>query len=184
MATTLEDLRVLKVAEQIADGIWKQGVKWDGFARDVVGKQLTRAADSIGANIAESYGRYHYGEKLQFLYFARGSLFETKYWLNRVSARQLMPASTVQTYAEELSDLAHQINTFAGSIKRQRTTEKPSSQIREASMPYAVTGNPTLDDFQDEDTTPLFTDNELESIQLSIDPNLSISKSPNLRFDL
>ncbi|NIP22782.1 MAG: four helix bundle protein, partial [Phycisphaerae bacterium] len=31
-----------------------------------VGKQLVRAADSIGANIVEAYGRYHYGKKLQF----------------------------------------------------------------------------------------------------------------------
>jgi len=164
MATTLEDLRVLKVAEQIADGIWKQVGGWDGFTRDVVGKQLARAADSIGANIAESYGRYHYGEKLQFLYFARGSLFETKYWLNRASARQLMPASTVQAYAEELSKLAHQLNLFAGSIKRQRATEKPSTQIRESPIPYAVTIDSPSDSLLGDDALALFTDDELASI--------------------
>ncbi len=82
MSATFEDLRVLKTAEEIADAIWKQTTQWNEYARDVVGKQLARAADSIGANIAESFGRFHFGEKLQFLYFARGSLFETKYWLN------------------------------------------------------------------------------------------------------
>ena len=58
MSTTFEDLRVLKTAEEIADAIWKQVVQWDEFAKDVVGKQMARAADSIGANIAESFGRY------------------------------------------------------------------------------------------------------------------------------
>ncbi len=78
MATPFEDLRVLRSAETIADEVWRTVVKWNEFTRDVVGKQLTRAVDSIGANIAEAYGRFHYGEKIQFLYYARGSLFETK----------------------------------------------------------------------------------------------------------
>ena len=95
MPTELEDLRILKTAEGIADAVWKQVVAWDEFARDVVGKQLARATDSIGANIAESFGRFNYGEKLQFLYYSRGSLFETKYWLNRALVRNLMQAREV-----------------------------------------------------------------------------------------
>jgi four helix bundle protein len=85
----LEELRVLQTAEQVADGVWRQVAIWDQFARKVVGEQMARAADLIGANIAEAYGRYHYGEKLQLLYYARGSLYETKYWLNRASQRSL-----------------------------------------------------------------------------------------------
>ena len=68
MSATFEDLQVLKSAEEIADSIWKLVVQWNEFAKDVVGKQITRSADSIGANVAESFGRYNFGEKLQFLY--------------------------------------------------------------------------------------------------------------------
>lgn len=89
MATSLEDLRILQRAETLADAIWREVLGWNAFARDSLGSQLVRASDSVGANIAEAFGRFHYGEKLQFLYFARGSLFETKYWLNRTSARSL-----------------------------------------------------------------------------------------------
>jgi len=79
MATSLEDLRVLAMAESVADAIWGQVARWNEFSRDTVGKQVVRAVDSIGANIAEGFGRFNFGEKLQFLYYARGSLFETKY---------------------------------------------------------------------------------------------------------
>jgi four helix bundle protein len=160
MATELEDLKILQITEGIADAVWKQVVQWDEFARDVVGKQLARAIDSIGANIAESYGRFNYGEKLQFLYYARGSLFETKYWLNRALVRELMQAEEVKDHATRLSDVARQLNTFANSLKSQRKDSKTQAKsIREPGAEYLV--NEWL-----EDTAPLFTDLELNWLAL------------------
>jgi four helix bundle protein len=40
--------------------------------------QIRRSALSISANIAESYGRHHTSEQINFLYFARGSVTETQ----------------------------------------------------------------------------------------------------------
>lgn len=153
MAIGLEDLQVLKAAEAVADSIWKRVAQWDDFAKDVVGKQITRAADSIGANIAESFGRYSFGEKLQFLYYSRGSLFETKYWLNRTQTRGLMNAKEVQEYVEGLTGLARQLNTFASGLKTVRAeTKKPA--VRESASEY-VTAN------SDELPLPLFTEEDL-----------------------
>ncbi|HEX5809259.1 MAG TPA: four helix bundle protein [Anaerolineales bacterium] len=135
MATAFEDLRVLQSAEGCADKIWKQVVQWDEFAKDVVGKQMARAMDSIGANIAESFGRFNFGEKLQFLYYARGSLFETKYWLNRAKIRELMSVSDVEEYTSRLTDIAKQLNSFAESLKTQRAGGKT---IREPAAEYNV----------------------------------------------
>lgn len=81
---TFDELQILKAAEVLADDIWQLVLRLSPFERDVVGGQVARAADSVGANIAEAYGRFHFGEKLQFLYYARGSLFETKYWIKRL----------------------------------------------------------------------------------------------------
>jgi four helix bundle protein len=165
MATVFEELRVLRAAEEIADQVWGFVVEWDNFARDVVGKQLARAADSVGANIAEAYGRFHYGDKLQFLYYARGSLFETKYWLNRAAARKLIDEQTVKQYADLLSGLAHQLNVFANTIKRQRSgTHQASSIVRENTEEYVVLGSSTTSPPQLD--TPLFTDDELSFISL------------------
>jgi four helix bundle protein len=114
---TFDDLRVLKSAEEIADSVWKIVVQWDEFAKNVVGKQMARSADSVGANIAESFGRFNFGEKLQFLYYSHGSIFETKYWLNRTRVRGLIEPDEVQKYVDRLTELARQLNTFVASLK-------------------------------------------------------------------
>ena len=85
-----DDIKMLQDAGEIADSAWDLAKRWDYFDRDTVGKQLVRATDSIGANISESFGRFHYGEKINFLYYARGSVFESKYWLNRALKRRLI----------------------------------------------------------------------------------------------
>ncbi|MBW2171114.1 MAG: four helix bundle protein [Deltaproteobacteria bacterium] len=56
-----------------------------------IGKQLVRAADSISANLAEGHGRYHFNDRLNFCYYARGSLEETKSWISKATRRGLMP---------------------------------------------------------------------------------------------
>jgi four helix bundle protein len=40
--------------------------------------QIRKASVSSTANIAEGYGRYHYGEAIQFYRISRGSLYELK----------------------------------------------------------------------------------------------------------
>ncbi|MFC4210150.1 four helix bundle protein [Pedobacter lithocola] len=40
--------------------MWNIVITWDYFSKDTIGKQLCRAANSISANIAEGYGRYHF----------------------------------------------------------------------------------------------------------------------------
>jgi four helix bundle protein len=156
MALKFEELRVLQAAEVVADGIWRQVVQWNPFARQVVGGQLARAADSVGANIAEAFGRFHYGEKLQFLYYARGSLFETKYWLNRAQARDLMPSAQVQDYASQLTDLARQLNAFAARLKTLRRTARTQPKTAcEVTADYVA-------DEQSDAPSPLFTEEDLE----------------------
>jgi len=143
MPTSLEDVRVLKSAEQIADAIYKIASHWDEFAMDVDGKQISRAADSIGANIAESFGRFHFGEKIQFLYYARGSVFETKYWLNRASARELMSTADAQSYVTRLTEIARQLNLYVSSLKGQRSGEiTVSKTVKEIPVDYLTSRLP------------------------------------------
>lgn len=127
MATDMEDLRLLQDVEALCDEIWDAVLQWDDHARRTVGEQLVRSADSIGANVAESYGRYAYGEKIQFLYYGRGSLYETKFWLRRAKQRGLIADENVARYSLDLDNLAKAINNFIRSLRSQRSAGKGKS---------------------------------------------------------
>ena len=49
--------------------------------QDYLANQILRSSTSIGANIAEGYGRMYSKTFRQFLAVARGSCFETMFWL-------------------------------------------------------------------------------------------------------
>lgn len=51
---------------------------------------MIRSVDSVGANIAEGYGRFHYLDKNKFYYNARGSLLESKHWFELLDERRLV----------------------------------------------------------------------------------------------
>jgi four helix bundle protein len=140
MPLAFEDLRILQMAEAIADATWKAVISWEPFAKEVIGKQLVRACDSIGANIAEAFGRFHYGEKLTFFYYARGSLFETKYWLNRAVARDLISDELLRGSIGQLAELARQINALTASTKHQRTAPSTDRALREPAELYDSPG--------------------------------------------
>ena len=114
----IEDLRIVKEAEEICDLIWDIVIEWNYFAKDTIGKQLVKSSDSIGANIVESQGRYHPKDAINFLYIARGSLQETKFWLRRGKRRKLLKDKEYDKVINVLNNLAPQLNSFINSQKR------------------------------------------------------------------
>ena len=115
----LKDLEIYKLAEQLSDIIWNIVLKWDYFSKVTVGKQIVDSADSIAANIAEGYGRYHYKENRNFCYYARGSLEETKAWLRKSVRRGLLDLSEYPALAEIIDILPKQLNAYINSIGSQ-----------------------------------------------------------------
>jgi four helix bundle protein len=83
-------LQVYQLSEKLADNVWNIVIAWDSFAKDTVGKQIARAADSIGANISEGSGRGSIQDNRRFVRIARGSLYETIHWLRRCYLRKLL----------------------------------------------------------------------------------------------
>jgi len=119
-ATSFDNLRVYKLAEELADAVWSFTKKWDILARDTVGKQIIRSADSIGANIAEGYGRGSYQDNRRFIRIARGSLCETRHWLRRAFRRGLLTKTQVEQLKPVIENLGPQLNAYLKSIGRAR----------------------------------------------------------------
>ncbi len=105
MDYTLEKLEVYQLSEAFSDIIWDIAMSWNNFKKDTIGKQMTRSADSIAANIAEGYGRFYYKESKQFFFYSRGSIQETKSWLSKCKRRKIIEA----TKADELLNGAEKI---------------------------------------------------------------------------
>lgn len=113
---SFEDLDVYRLAEDLGDRVWHIVIKWSRFAQNALGYQLVKAADSIGANIAEGFGRFHFAENRQFSRIARGSLYETRHWLRRAYKRGLLEEEAVNELRGLLEELAPRLNAYIKSI--------------------------------------------------------------------
>ena len=83
----------------------------------IIGDQLIRAASSVGANIAEGYGRYKGKEFERFLQISLGSANEVEYWL--IVLRRILPR--LETKISEIIEINSQtIKMLASSLKTLR----------------------------------------------------------------
>jgi four helix bundle protein len=128
--SAFETLEVYRLAEKLADTVWDVVTAWERFAKDTVGKQLVRAADGIGANIAEGHGRGSDPDHWRFLRIARGSVNETKHWLRRAYRRKLLSEAQVALIRPMIEELAPKLNAYLRSIgqgRRKATNNKPQA---------------------------------------------------------
>jgi four helix bundle protein len=111
MGSDFRRLRAYELASTLARDLHIAVTCWDKFDRWSLGIQLMRAADSIGANIAEATGRWHLADQRRVLYFARGSLYETEHWVAVAKERGLLKSDA----DSEIPELARTLN---GLIRR------------------------------------------------------------------
>ncbi|MFI5154011.1 MAG: four helix bundle protein [Chitinophagales bacterium] len=112
----LVDLEVYKISMEIGENIWNIVDRWNTYQKDTLGKQLTRAADSIALNISEGYGRFHYKDNKNFCYYSRGSAFETQSALTKAKQRNLMTKDEFELLKSKLDLYFKMINSYIKSI--------------------------------------------------------------------
>ncbi len=108
----LKDLSAYKLSKDPANEIWAEVAKWDILAKKTIGEQLIRSFDSIAANIAEGFGRFHKKDKIKFYYNARASVYESAHWIGLAFERKLISAETKSKWLEILRKLPKEINTI------------------------------------------------------------------------
>ena len=80
-------------------------------------ESLRRASVSIPANIAEGAGRYHKKEYIQFLYVARGSIYELMTLIRLSQDLQLLSKEQAEIVSSYCSEITAMLNGLIASLE-------------------------------------------------------------------
>jgi four helix bundle protein len=125
-----EELEVYQLAREMANVVCAAVGDWENFHKYSVGQQIVRSADSIGANIAEGYGRHTLADNRRFVVIARGSLYETMHWFQLGCDRQLWEGKELRAVQEMLDELAPRLNAYLRSFHRRIAQAKQVQQFK------------------------------------------------------
>ena len=116
----LDELEIYKLAVEIADECWPIYDQMDWHDKKIMGDQWITAVDSMGANIAEANGRYHYLDRNRFYFFARGSLKEATHWTNALVKRGKLTEKQYNSISSKLKNLDVKLNNAIDATYRQK----------------------------------------------------------------
>jgi len=119
-----DDLDVYQLSFELANWIYDLTIDFPEEEKYGVISQLRRAATSIGANLAEGYGRYHYKENVQFCRNARGSLCELKHFMLFSLKRDYITEDILEDFLQRYKDLQVKINNYIKSIGKRQSFDK------------------------------------------------------------
>ncbi len=119
MVARYEDLEIYKISVEVAIEVYKLTKKFPKEETYGITDQLKRAVTSIGANIAEGFGRFYFKDKLVFFYHSRGSLFEVKHFLEISFRMGYITSEEKNDLFAKLDNLSVKLNNFINSIGKQ-----------------------------------------------------------------
>ncbi len=114
---TLEKLKIYILSRELSKIAWEIYENLDWQTKKIMGDQFIESTDSVGANIAEGYGRFHYLDRIKFFYNSRGSLLESHHWLELLKDRnKVINKGLFEKYIENYSELCPKLNAFINSV--------------------------------------------------------------------
>jgi four helix bundle protein len=119
----LKDLEIYKICLEISCCAWLIYKKLPWREKKIVGDQWIKAIDSIGANIAEGFGRFHYLDKNKFNYNARGSLLESIHWTQLLKERRIITEKEGDEFLQKLESLLPRLNAYIGITRNKNKNE-------------------------------------------------------------
>ena len=115
----IKDLEVYKISRELSKIAWEVYKDMNWRDKKIMGDQFIQSIDSIGANIAEGFGRYHYLDKNKFNYNARGSLIESIHWLELLTERDIIKKEKSTKLLNKLHQLGIKLNNYITTTKNQ-----------------------------------------------------------------
>ena len=111
-------LEIYQMSLELSASVWSIYSQLPKPLQFSIGDQVLRSIDSIGANIAEGYGRYHYKDSTKFYYNARGSLWESKHWFYLLFKRNLIAKEVFDENIALLDALGKKLNGFIRTLSQ------------------------------------------------------------------
>lgn len=108
----INDIEAYNIGFNFSNKVWDLVIIWSYLAQKTIGAQFIDAADSISANIAEGFGRYHKKDKIKFYHYSRGSVLECVDWLEKSKVRDLITPEKYTELRNELEKLPKAINSL------------------------------------------------------------------------
>lgn len=109
----LKDLEVYQLSRKLSAMAWKVYDRMNYEEKRTMGDQFIRSVDSVGANLAEGYNRYHYLDKIRFYYYSRASLAEAiEHWLELMYERNKVTKEHFNQMKELHQTLQVKLNNF------------------------------------------------------------------------
>ncbi|MBI4135158.1 four helix bundle protein [Candidatus Uhrbacteria bacterium] len=115
------ELEIYKLAHALSKLGWEIYTKLSWEMRKVIGIQCITAIDSVGANIAEGYGRYHFLDRIKFFYNSRASLYEVIHWIDLMREREVITDGQHAEFMRIVNALGPKLNRFIQSQYEQKT---------------------------------------------------------------
>jgi len=119
---TFKDLLIWQKSQYLIDKVISELKKWD--YRNILilelFRQLYRSVQSVGANIAEGYGRGSNKDFKRFLIIARGSLSETEHWLLQVYKEKLINEEKLKELEQIILEIKKMLASFIYKLDRQK----------------------------------------------------------------
>jgi four helix bundle protein len=118
------DLEVWKESNLLCIEIYKLTEEFP--KKEVYGiiDQLRRASSSVGANISEGFGRFHYKEKIKFYYNARGSACEVQNFLFLSQDLGYADRKIARELFSKYENLNKRLNQFIKSVNNKMTDDR------------------------------------------------------------
>lgn len=120
----LWELEVYKISREISKESWIIHKRLGWQIKKIIGDQWIRSVDSVSANIAEGWGRFHFLDKNKFNYNARGSLYESLDWTDKLFERGEITKEEFDFLMSKLRFCLKKLNSYINSTKSQVNKNK------------------------------------------------------------
>lgn len=120
-----QDLEVYRLARKLSSMAWEIYQRLNFQQRKVWGDQMLEADDSVGANVAEGYGRFHYLEKIRFYAISRASLSEgVEHWIDLGFERGIVSDPEFELFHRIRNDVQVKLNNMIKSTYSAKNQSK------------------------------------------------------------